>query len=139
MRRAEQSRPLGRPAAVAARIAEPAGGSVACLTLDLDNPAVAPPKRSKAISAPSGYALFQREDRRTKTVVFGYYDRQFEDVEIIIGSRGGAVEEIERLEKLDRVEVVGYHQNGKAIVISNGDQDGSEAEEEGGREDDEGE
>lgn len=72
-------------------------------------------------------------------MVFGYYDRKFEDVEIIIGSRGGAVEEIERLEKLDRVEVVGYYQNGKAIVISNGDQDGSEAEEEGGREDDEGE
>jgi hypothetical protein len=38
------------------------------------------------------------------------------------------LEEIERLETLDKIGVIGFHQNGKAIRISNGDQDGNEAE-----------
>jgi hypothetical protein len=69
---------------------------------------------------------------------WGYYNREFEEVEILEGSRREPELEIERLTKLDRVEVIGYHQNGHASKISNGDQDGSEAEEEGAPENDAG-
>jgi hypothetical protein len=68
-------------------------------------------------------------------VLYGYHDlKGSEAADVIIGTEAEAIAEIARMEQLDRSTVIGYR-NGWPVKISNADQEGSEAVEESGRED----